>query len=280
MGSGHDAYIRNKLAADNSIWSIASWHVNMRLMQVGDKDDEAGWGVYEEARKGGAIIATAHEHSYSRTHLLSSIMNQTVASQSNPLILTKGQTFVFVSGLGGESIRSQKRSGNWWASVYTSTQKAKYGALFGVFNADGIRNQANFYFKDVDGNIADQFVVISHVESDTAVDGPTPTAPSDFILEQNFPNPFWSEGYLPTAGGSLVTAIRFRLSKPAKAKLTILNLLGEQVRTLVEGEMSEGWHLQQWDGRDDLGRLVPSGIYLYRFESDHQTVTRKLLVVR
>jgi hypothetical protein len=97
-GSGHDAYIRDKLAADNSVWSIASWHVNMKLMQVGGKDDEAGWGVYEEARKGGAIIATAHEHSYSRTHLLSSIMNQTVASQSNTLSLTKGQTFVFVSG--------------------------------------------------------------------------------------------------------------------------------------------------------------------------------------
>ena len=65
-----DTYIRDQLAADHSVWSICGWHKNMKQMQVGGKEDEAGWPVYEEARKGGAIIATAHEHSYSRTHLL------------------------------------------------------------------------------------------------------------------------------------------------------------------------------------------------------------------
>jgi predicted phosphodiesterase len=48
LGTGHDIYIRDKLAADNSIWSISSWHKNMRLMQVGGKSDATGWGVYEE----------------------------------------------------------------------------------------------------------------------------------------------------------------------------------------------------------------------------------------
>jgi hypothetical protein len=149
-----------------------------------------------------------------------------------------------------------------------------------VFNVDGKRNQANFYFKDVNGNIADRFVVISQVEADTMVDNPTPAAPDDFILEQNYPNPFGSEGNLPAAGGGSVTAIRFRLAKPEQAKLTSLNLLGEPVRVLVQGEMPEGWHHKQWDGRDDLGRRVPSGIYFYRFESDHQIVTRRLLMLR
>ena len=64
-----DLYIRDQLVSDNSVWSICSWHKNMRLMQIGGKQDETGWGVYEEASKGGAIMATAHEHSYSRTHL-------------------------------------------------------------------------------------------------------------------------------------------------------------------------------------------------------------------
>lgn len=168
MGSGHAAYIREQLAADHSIWSICSWHKNMRDMQVGGKSDETGWGVYEAAREGGAIIATAHEHSYSRTHLLSSISNQTVASQSNTLVISKGQTFVFVSGLGGQSIRDQKRSGNWWASVYTSTQGANHGALFGTFNVDGSPNLATFYFKDIGGNIADRFVVQSEAEGSAA----------------------------------------------------------------------------------------------------------------
>ena len=67
----HSLYIKNQIAAsDGYIWKICAWHKNQRLMQVGGKLDETGWDVYEECRKGGAIIATGHEHSYSRTHLM------------------------------------------------------------------------------------------------------------------------------------------------------------------------------------------------------------------
>jgi hypothetical protein len=172
LGTGHDIYIRDKLAADNSIWSISSWHKNMRLMQVGGKSDATGWGVYEESRKGGAIIATAHEHSYSRTHLLSRCQTQTVASTSNTLVLNQddastpadeGRSFVFVSGLGGNSVRNQELSGAWWASIYTSNQNATHGALFGVFNFEGIPNKAHFYFKAINGAVPDDFYVISNV---------------------------------------------------------------------------------------------------------------------
>jgi hypothetical protein len=169
-----DSYIRDQLVADTSVWSICSWHKNMRLMQIGGKTDETGWGVYEAARNGGAIIATAHEHSYSRTHLLSSMSAQTVASTSNTLHVTEGTSFAFVSGLGGHSIRAQFLTGNWWASAYASTclqgdpicqPNASSGALFGVFNVDGQPNKAFFYFKDINGRVVDQFVVVSDVET-------------------------------------------------------------------------------------------------------------------
>ncbi len=179
IGSGFDdglsdLYIRDQLAADGSVWSVCSWHKNQRLMQVGGKPDETGWGVYEEARKGGAVIATAHEHSYSRTHLLSGMSSQTVSSTSNTLSLTKGKSFAFVSGLGGQSVREQLVGGNWWASAYASTcmagelycqPNAAPGALFGVFNVDGRPNKALFYFKDVNGRVVDSFVVYSNVEA-------------------------------------------------------------------------------------------------------------------
>jgi hypothetical protein len=170
---GSDLYIRDQLAADNSVWSVCSWHKDMRLMQIGLKEDETGWGVYEEARKGGAIIATAHEHSYSRTHLLSSMFNQTVASTSNTLNITKGNSFAFVSGLGGQSVRPQSLTGAWWASEYASTclagdsvcqPNASPGALFAVFNVDGQPNKAVFYFKDINGKVVDKFTVVSNVE--------------------------------------------------------------------------------------------------------------------
>ncbi len=172
FGSNHDLYIRDQLATDNSIWRISSWHKNMRLMQVGGKGDETGWGVYEESRRGGAIIATGHEHSYSRTHLLNSFESQTVSSTNNTLVLAsddpntpadEGRSFAFVSGLGGLSIRAQLLSGDWWASIYTSNQGANYGALFGVFNYQGNPRLAHFYFKNIDGNVPDEFFVQSTV---------------------------------------------------------------------------------------------------------------------
>jgi hypothetical protein len=178
ISSGFDngnspSYIRDQLAADHSVWSICTWHKNMKQMQVGGKEDETGWPVYEEARKGGAIIATAHEHSYSRTHLLSSMINQTIANTSNTMTLTKGNSFAFVSGLGGHSVRPQILSGGWWASISASTclsgdavcqPNANLGALFGVFNVDGQSNKAFFYFKDISGRIVDSFTVISDIE--------------------------------------------------------------------------------------------------------------------
>lgn len=270
LGCGHDAYIMEQLAADTSLWRICSWHKDMRLMQVGGKEDETGWEVYEEARKGGAIIATAHEHSYSRTHLLSSIRNQTVASRSDTLIITNGKTFVFVSGLGGESIRNQELSGDWWASIYTSNQGANYGALFGTFNVGGVPNLATFYFKDLSGKIADQFVVISQVKPDTSLARRLAGyLPAGFVLGQNFPNPF-----------NASTIIHFRLSQPGHAQLTIFDNLGQKVATLFDGDMEAGERALLWNGCTDAGDNVGSGAYWYRLESGGQAQTRKFLFLK
>ena len=136
MGSGYETYIRDQLTNDNSIWSVCSWHKVQRLMQVGFHGDSTGWGVYEECRKGGGIVATGHDHTYARTHLMDNVATQSVASTSSTLVLEKGKTFVFVSGLGGRSIRLQELDGPWWASIYTATQGATYGALFCSFHVN------------------------------------------------------------------------------------------------------------------------------------------------
>lgn len=162
-------YVRDRLAASGNAWRIVSWHKNQRLMQVGGKGDETGWGVYEEARRGGAIIATAHEHSYSRTHLMAHLSQQVVVHRGLSLGLfidepstpqDEGRSFVFVSGLGGRSIRDQELTGDWWASIYTSTQGASYGALFCTFNPAGLNErEASCYFQDTRGVVPDTFSV-------------------------------------------------------------------------------------------------------------------------
>ncbi len=162
-GSRHLAFIHKQLAQNTSIWRICSWHKNQRMMQVGEMKNETGWGPYKACRRGGAIIATGHEHSYARTHLMDSFELYRVASTSPTLRIDKGKSFAFVSGLGGRGIREQDRGGNWWAAIYTSDQGANFGALFCTFFVDGVPNRASCYFKDIDGEIPDRFSIISDI---------------------------------------------------------------------------------------------------------------------
>ena len=160
----HVDYLRDQLAQTDAIWRICAWHQNQTLMQVGAKEDDVGWQPYEVCREGGAIVATAHEHSYSRTHLMDDFDTQSVASTSNTLVIDEGESFAFVSGLGGHSIRDQERGGPWWAAIYTENQGANFGALFCEFFADGEPERASCYFKDIDGNVPDRFELLSAVK--------------------------------------------------------------------------------------------------------------------
>ncbi len=175
----HAPYIRDQFLHSDAIWRISSWHVLMEAMQVGGKYDQSGWGVYEESRRGGAVIATAHEHSYGRTHALRNCEAREVASfestfsihRDDPGTTTdEGVTFVHHNGLGGMSIRDQERCfptqppygcDGEWASIYATQQSALHGALFGVFNHGGDPCRARFYFKDIAGKVIDEFFVDS-----------------------------------------------------------------------------------------------------------------------
>lgn len=173
-GSNHDSYIRNQLAANNDIWRVSVWHKNMRDLSPGLIGSGIGWDVYRESRQAGVFIITGDDHIYGRTHLLSSMENQVMASTSDTLVLAKddpatsedeGRSFVAVSGLGGRGINAQRNFDPLWASVYSRNQDANPGALFGVFNYNGQADLARFYFKDIDGIIADSFYVRSTTQT-------------------------------------------------------------------------------------------------------------------
>jgi hypothetical protein len=166
--SGHAAYIGAAMSHARARWKICAWHKNQNAMQVGLKSDETGWQVYEVCRNAGAIIATAHEHSYSRTHLIAAFKDSPeVASTDNTLELAKGRTFVFVSGLGGFSARRlyggriKKDADPWWAAVHTADDGATAGALFCMFSPGGRSDLAECAFKSISGAVVDRFKVIS-----------------------------------------------------------------------------------------------------------------------
>jgi len=170
-------FIRTSLISSNALWKICAWHLPRTFMQAGGQINHIGWEAYEVCRQAGAIIATAHEHSYSRTYPMNNISSQNVVTTSNDFALVKediiqgvlGQTFVFVSGLGGNSIRPQERNDAWWASIYTSSQGADYGALFCTFHVNNDPNKADCYFKAINGDLPDSFSL--------TVSGGSPTDP-------------------------------------------------------------------------------------------------------
>jgi hypothetical protein len=93
--------------------------------------------------------------------------------------------------------------------------------------------------------------------------------PQEFVLNQNYPNPF-----NPT------TTISYQLAKNSGVLLTIHNQTGQKVRTLVQDEQGSGFQSINWDGRDDAGYQLSSGIYLYRLQVDDNVQIKKLTLMR
>ena len=101
--------------------------------------------------------------------------------------------------------------------------------------------------------------------------------PSGFSLSQNYPNPF----DLSQNSRFLVeTIIEYSISVPGKVTIGIYNILGQRVRSFVKENIEAGFHTIQWDGKDDLGRGLAPGVYLYRIESGNFAEARKLLLLR
>jgi len=89
-------------------------------------------------------------------------------------------------------------------------------------------------------------------------------------LLPNYPNPFNSSTVLP-----------FQISaSAASTSLRIYDLLGQPVRTLLQGALQPGHHQVVWDGRDDRGHAVASGTYVSRLDVAPSHLTRKLLLLR
>ncbi|MFC1548227.1 T9SS type A sorting domain-containing protein, partial [Candidatus Neomarinimicrobiota bacterium] len=94
-----------------------------------------------------------------------------------------------------------------------------------------------------------------------------------YYLSQNFSNPF-----NPMQEAS--TTILYSLVEPSDVRLAIFDLLGREVRVLDSGFKEDSEHIVRWNGKDTLGKLVSSGIYIYRLEVDGQTLSRKLVVLK
>jgi hypothetical protein len=101
-----------------------------------------------------------------------------------------------------------------------------------------------------------------------ADDQPAPI-PAWFDLEQNFPNPF-----------NPSTTIRFSLARAGEVQLAVINVLGQKVRTLIDGYYPAGTHSVVWDGTIDGGQVAASGVYFYRLISGAESRTRAMSLLK
>ena len=104
----------------------------------------------------------------------------------------------------------------------------------------------------------------------TSIENNNNILPPTFYLKQNYPNPFNPE-----------TVIEFSLNKTQHIKLAVYNVTGQLIRVMENTLKSSGNHKVHWDGRDDKGRLVSSGIYYYILETDlGLSQTKKAILIR
>jgi hypothetical protein len=145
---------------------------------------------------------------------------------------------------------------DWTEAVFDLSNYSGMARFRFVFGSDGYVAGEGWYIDDI--------YVVSTVANEDNV-----ASPARFTLHENYPNPF-----NPT------TTIRFELPVSGEVSLDIYNLKGQRVRSLVGKELEKGTHSIVWNGRDDRGGAVASGIYLYRLQSGDLVQTRKMMLMK
>ena len=117
---------------------------------------------------------------------------------------------------------------------------------------------------------ADIWDYCTDVTAEVPAGPPTPDAIAGFAtLKQSFPNPM-----------SPRTTIHFDLKRAGDASLTVYDVTGRRVATLVSGPLQAGPHDVQWDGRDETGNLARSGVYLYELTMGRDRLSRRMVLTR
>jgi immune inhibitor A len=93
--------------------------------------------------------------------------------------------------------------------------------------------------------------------------------PHSYILKQNYPNPFNPE-----------TKIEYNLKENGWVKLEVFNILGQKIFTLVDGYKEKGEHVVTWNGTDEEGGPLPSGIYFYQITTDNFQKANKMILLK
>jgi len=152
----------------------------------------------------------------------------------------------------------------WWSvngggSIYSSSTNYKLCGSAG----QSVAGEAVGTYHSYSG-FWNPWVVATDVEEEKEA-----VVPKEFSISQNYPNPFNPH-----------TVIEYALPKESKVKIVVYNILGQKVRVLKDEIEKEGYKRVIWDGRDDSGSEVASGIYFYRIVAENFVKAKKMMMVK
>ena len=171
------------------------------------------------------------------------------------------------SDAGAAYIFERDAAGNWSEAAKIQASDKEFGENFG----ESVSISGNFILvgapKDRNGFLIENGAVYVFAGAPVGIAGST--LPQAFELEQNYPNPF-----------NPSTTIGFTLPQSAAISLKIFDINGQLVKTLLNGTRAAGTHRVIWDGTDQFGAGVASGVYLYRLSAGSFTQIRKMMLIK
>lgn len=168
-------------------------------------------------------------------------------------------TYQFVNASSMAAVLSNVLSNAGLEPMVVSIMDAE-SSVYGTLSDDGVKSLigTNFY----------GFVGHFLIRGDTVADVPDDDLPK-VVTVGNYPNPF-----------NPLTKINFSLTTKGVVSLRIYDVSGRLVKDLVQGVHEAGYHSVNWSGRDDAGRRVASGVYMYRLVAENQQFTKKVLMTK
>lgn len=162
----------------------------------------------------------------------------------------------------------RRNSGGGWDNVTNLAANVTFYEVNGLSPNTPYTYQIGAYNTGGEFTFSNEASATTLTQTEIPVKDPK-TIPEAFDLLQNYPNPF-----------NPYTEIRFDLPRADRVELSVYNLYGQKIRTLIDSEMNAGTHHAVWDGRDDKDDQVPTGIYIYRIVTDHFRAQKKMSLLK
>ena len=194
------------------------------------------------------------------------------ANLQNDAVLLQWTTESEQNALGFNVLRSETAADGY---IKINSQMIKAAGTSATPNAYTYRDTqlqavASYWYmlEQVDTDGATELFGPVQVSISTDVAG-AETALDQYRLYSNFPNPF-----------NPVTLIRYNLPVAGYAELTVFDMTGRRIQSLVSGHQSAGQHVVRWDGTDHQGNPVSSGVYIYSLQTGNEIKSRKMMLLR